>query len=263
MNGPSLMPARLVAAETFHLGSDMPLPIGNLPVNAYVIRGQQPILVDTGLPALSDAFVAELGKLLDPADLAWVVLTHADLDHIGSLKRILELAPRAKLVTSFLGFGKLSLIDAVSPDRLHLLNPGQRLDAGDRELVVLRPPIFDAPETHAFFDTRTRTLFSSDSFGGLVPAGLGDPASLPAQVLADGMRAWATIDAPWIHDLTAEALLGRMRPVRELAPERVLSSHLPPAAGSLLDALVANVLSARTAAPFVGPTMDDLMRRAG
>jgi hypothetical protein len=261
MNGPTLS-ARAVAAETFLLGAELPLPLGTLPVNAYLIRGRQPVLVDTGIPATSDAFLSGLSNLLDPGDLAYVVLTHADLDHTGALRAILERAPRARLVTTFIGFAKLSLAGLVGPDRILLLNPGQRLSLGDRELVALRPPIFDAPETTAFFDTRTRTLLSSDSFGGILTPGVENAADVPAQQLASGMCTWATIDAPWIHDVGESALVRRMEELRKLAPERVLSSHLPPAVG-MLETLVANVLAAREAAPFVGPDQDELMRMAG
>ncbi len=36
--------------------------------------------------------------------------------------------------------------------RLVPMDHGQRLDLGDRELVLLKPPTYDAPETTGFFD---------------------------------------------------------------------------------------------------------------
>ncbi len=43
--------------------------LGFLPVNAFLLRAAQPVLVDTGLPASRDQFLSELWSLVDPADL--------------------------------------------------------------------------------------------------------------------------------------------------------------------------------------------------
>ena len=44
--------------------------LGVLPVNAFFLGAAQPLLVDTGLPAARGRFLAALGELIDPADLA-------------------------------------------------------------------------------------------------------------------------------------------------------------------------------------------------
>ncbi len=75
---------------------------------------------------------------------------------------MLELAPNARIVTTYLGMGKLG-IQGFPVERVYLLNPGQSLDVGDRTLQALTPPSYDAPETTALFDNKTRTLFSADS----------------------------------------------------------------------------------------------------
>ena len=66
------------------------------------------------------------------------------------------------------------------PERVHLLNPGQRLSVGDRDLLAVRPPTFDAPETTGVFDTRSRALFTADCFGAL----LAEPAERVRDLLA-------------------------------------------------------------------------------
>ena len=53
--------------------------------------------------------------------------------------KILEAAPSARLVTTFLGFGILTLEFQIDPHRVFLLNPGQSLDLGDRRLQCLPP----------------------------------------------------------------------------------------------------------------------------
>lgn len=57
-------------------------------------------LVDTGTPGLLPAITAALGELgLSPADVRRVVVTHHDLDHIGSLEAVVA-ASGAEVLTS-------------------------------------------------------------------------------------------------------------------------------------------------------------------
>src|SRR5438552_17352166 len=59
--------------------------IGFLPVNAFVLHGRQPLVVDTGLALPDRDFVADPSKAIDPADVRCIFLTHPDRDHTGAL----------------------------------------------------------------------------------------------------------------------------------------------------------------------------------
>jgi len=155
-------------------------------------------------------------------------------------------------VTTFLGLGKLGLYGPIPPERVYLVNPGQRLDVGDRELLAMRPPTYDAPETTGFFDTRTGTLFSADSFGALLSAQAERANDLTPKALQDGVVTWATIDSPWLAATDPATHEARLAAIHDLAPPVVLSSHLPPAFG-MTDALLDVMRAARTAPPWVGP----------
>lgn len=252
MNVPTLVPPREVAADTHLIPAWLPVPgFGVLAINAYLIRGDEPVLVDTGLAALRESFMEALGTLVEPRDLRWVWLTHVDPDHTGSLAAVLAEAPQARVVTSFIGMAKMQL-GGLPTDRVHLLNPGQRLDAGDRSLLAVRPPVFDAPETAGLFDSRSRALLSSDCFGALLDSPAEEAGEVEAQALAAGAVTWATIDAPWLHALDPLSLAGSLDSIRGLGAELVLGSHLPPARG-MTQRLLENIEAARGAPPFVGP----------
>ncbi|AKF03114.1 MBL fold metallo-hydrolase [Sandaracinus amylolyticus] len=244
---------RTIGADVDILSSFYPVPgLGLVPINAFVLRAKEPVLVDTGYVAGSAAYLDAVRAAIDPRDLRWIWLTHADPDHIGALRDVLAEAPDARLVTTFLGLGKLGLYGPIPPERVFLLNPGQSLDVGDRELLALRPPTYDAPETTAFFDPSTRTLFSSDSFGAVLSKPVESANELGGNALREGEVTWATIDSPWLGALETPVFERSLSSVRALAPERVLSTHLPPAFG-ILDALLDNVRAAHSAPPFVGP----------
>jgi glyoxylase-like metal-dependent hydrolase (beta-lactamase superfamily II) len=254
---------RATADRTYVLPSYFPVPmLGLVPVNAYFIDAKEPVLIDTGLFAASNEFMMNLRSIVPLDSLRWIWLTHMDNDHIGSLERLLVAAPRARVVTTFLGMGKYSLRGALPPDRVHLLNPGQALSVGDRKLHALRPPTYDAPETTALFDERTRTLFSSDSFGAVLQDPAEDAAAIPHARLREGSVLWSSIDSPWLENIRLDTFGRTVADIRALNPEWILSSHLPPA-HKMMDALADNLLAAAGGKPFVGPDQAALLAAMG
>lgn len=252
MNVPTMLSPQAVAPETTMLPATLPVPgFGLLPVNAFVIRGAEPVLIDTGLAALRKDFIAALDSIIEPAALRWIYLTHVDADHSGNLEAVLSAAPQARVVTTFLGMGKLGLA-GLPLERVYLLNPGQSLALPDRRLTALRPPSFDAPETTGVLDERTGALFSSDCFGALLQSPAERADAVPAAELRDGSVLWATVDAPWLAGIDARTLAASAGRIRALSPSTVLSSHLPPAP-NMLDMLIAHLVSASSAPVFEGP----------
>src|SRR3712207_2558848 len=215
------------------LGDPLEVPgIGHLPVNAFLLHAAQPVVVDTGLSLADRRFVEDLGSVLDPADVRWIWLTHPDRDHTGGLFDLLDAAPDAKVVTTFLGMGILSTERPLPPDRVHLLNPGQTLDVGDRQLRAFRPPLFDSPATTGFQESATGVVFTSDCFGAPLAtdelAGGDDARAVPPDVLRASQLLWATVDSPWVHQVDRAAYERSFAPLRDMAPSAVLSTHLPP-----------------------------------
>jgi Metallo-beta-lactamase superfamily len=261
MDQPTLMPSRRVGPDTDMISAYTPLPgLGLLPVNAYVIHAGEPVLVDTGMTALREAFMAALRELIDPQALRWIWITHADADHIGNLRAVLDEAPFARIVTNYLGVGKLGL-QLFPPELTFMLNPGQTLDVGDRRLRAQRPPVYDAPETMAAFDERTGHLFSSDCFGAVMQEPAEMAAAIARDALHGGLSLWSRVDAPWLAQIGREQFDAAARPLRELRPRLILGSHLPPAA-NLDERLYAGITAALDAPPFIGPDQAALQQAA-
>ena len=263
MTQPTVTPIRNVAAGVDQLGTYIPVPgMGYFAVNAFLVRAKEPVLVDAGIVTMQEPMLAALESLIDLGDLRWIYLTHVDGDHVGCLDMLLARAPKARIATTFLSMSKLGFTRTIAPERFFLLNPGQELDAGDRKLLVVPPPCFDAPETTILWDPTSRTLFSSDYFGALVPSPVEAADQVPAGALRDGMMTWLAVDSPWVRTVQPALLAQATRAVLELRPETVLGSHLAPARG-MAHALTDNVLRAPGAPPFVGPDQAALEHMLG
>jgi flavorubredoxin len=227
---------------------------GSLAINAFVLHGDEPMLVDTGVVRESEEFMTALGTLIDPADLRWIFLSHTDYDHIGALPRLLDVNPHVRVITTFFTVGIMGL--STTPlliDRLYFLNPGETMTAGQRTLTAIKPPVYDNSVTTGFFDATSGALFSADCFGALLPAVPQNAAELDPDTLRAGQTIWVTIDSPWINKVDRARFEKELDAIRALAPSVVLSGHLPVAPGTMLDRLVDTLAAAPDAAPFVGP----------
>ena len=247
------------AAPDIHvLPSYVAIPVyGMVPVNAFVIKAKEPVLVDTGSVLESPEFMKTLCSVIDPQDLKWIWLTHTDFDHIGSLRQLLEEVPQIRVITTFLGVGIMSLAHPLPLDRVYLLNPGESLDVGDRTLTAFKPPIFDNPATTGFYDRKAEALFSSDFLGAIMSTPAQNAGDVSEKALREGQIFWATADSPWLHHVDEGKFAKALNRIREMSPKLILSSHLPMAQG-MTEQLLAAVSEAPRAQPFVGPNQPAL-----
>ena len=67
----------------------LPIPLGLVAV--FVIRGERPILVDTGYSGSERRILARLASTgIDPARISLILLTHAHADHVGNARVLRE-----------------------------------------------------------------------------------------------------------------------------------------------------------------------------
>ncbi|NIA15316.1 MAG: MBL fold metallo-hydrolase [Nitrospiraceae bacterium] len=78
-----------IPSDIVRISLPTPFPVG--PVNAFLIKTDPPILVDTG-PRTDEAYEKLVARLNDAgvrvADLGQILVTHGHLDHIGLLRRL-------------------------------------------------------------------------------------------------------------------------------------------------------------------------------
>jgi len=247
-----------VTADIEILPAHFAIPgMGFLPVNAFIIKATEPILVDTGMGVDSEEFMKALKSVINPQDLKWVWLTHDDADHTGSLRKVLEAAPAARLAVNALAMLRMSSAWQVPMDRVYWVNPGDSIGVGDRRLTAVRPPLFDNPTTIGIYDDKSEAFFSADFFGGIIASPAQNADDVPEGILAQGIIRWASADSPWVHMVEGREFSRALERIRQIAPKIIFSGHLPPARGKteyFLDLLA----TVPTSTPFVSPNQTTL-----
>jgi glyoxylase-like metal-dependent hydrolase (beta-lactamase superfamily II) len=173
--------------------------------SAYLVRGREPAIVETGPTTSVEAVRAGLGTLgIGPDDLAHIVVTHIHLDHAGGAGALAphfpgatvwvhergapHLAEPSKLVASAARvYGEARLHELFGPvhpvpaERLRSLTDGDRVPLGDRDLEALYTP-GHAGHHVALADSASGGIFVGDAVGVFLPdVGVLRPATPPPE----------------------------------------------------------------------------------
>jgi flavorubredoxin len=95
----------------------------------------------------------------------YLIANHAEQDHSGSLPRIIEKYPRAKVVTTEKCKGMLIDLLGMGADSFTTVADGETLSLGDRTLEFIHAPWVHWPETMLTYLKEDRILFPCDFFG--------------------------------------------------------------------------------------------------
>jgi flavorubredoxin len=266
MDKPTIFEPFQLAPDIYILPAYFPIPgMGVIAINAFVIKGKEPVLVDTGMGMGSEEFMQALESIIDPQDLRWVWLTHDDLDHTGNLQKVFEIAPRARLAANSLAVLRMSMAWPVPMPRVYWLNSGDSIRVGDRKLTAFRPPLYDNPTTIGIYDNKSEVFFSADSFGAIIPSPVQNANEVPERILAEGLIGWASADSPWIHMVEPVVFSQVLDRMRQMAPKMILSAHLPPVRGKT-EQLLEWLARVPASPPFVAPNqtaLEQILAQAG
>ncbi len=222
-------------------GAELPEGSGTVRVhaNAMVLTDGEPVLVDTGPPAARDDYWTQVESLLDPADVRWVFLSHDDADHRGGLADVLRRCPDATVVAGQRLVHRLTATVAIPPARCRWVEDGDAFVAGQRSLLALRPPAYDAPTTRGLFDAATGVYWAADCFGTPVPAAIDDVAELDDDVWVESFTRYHLLLSPWITDVDPIRWRQAVGRVASLGATTIASAHGPvirgPRVGRALD----------------------------
>ncbi|RJQ84208.1 oxygen-binding di-iron domain-containing protein [Amycolatopsis panacis] len=232
---PLHLPPQKVAAGTYLVqaaqqGLGAPLSVH---LNSAVFQGAEPIIVDTGSARNRDHFIKDVFSLVEPADVRWVFLSHDDSDHTGNLAEVIEMCPNATLLCSWALVERFGNAYDFPLRRCRWVNDGDSVQAGDRTLVALRPPVYDSPATRGLLDTSTGVYWAADAFATPVPGGPGtapatDVAELDPQLWWDGMVMFGVHAlAPWLSLVDRGRYAKTVRNVQGHRIECIISGHSP------------------------------------
>jgi flavorubredoxin len=69
--------------------------------NSYILKtSTHTVLFETAKLKFMDEFISNLREVCNPEEIDYIVVDHTEPDHVGSLEKLLDIAPKAKIVAS-------------------------------------------------------------------------------------------------------------------------------------------------------------------
>lgn len=133
--------------------------------NAFLIRDEKVVLIDTVKKEFFSEWMDQIREVIDPKEIDWVISNHSELDHSGSLERLMHVIGSDKpIYCSKMGAQNLA---RHFPGGLNLkpVNEGEEMKLGQRTLTFLETRMLHWPDSMFTYFKEDQILFSSDAFG--------------------------------------------------------------------------------------------------
>jgi flavorubredoxin len=133
--------------------------------NAFLIIDEKIVLIDSVKKDFSDELIQNISKIVDPKKIDMVISNHTEMDHSGSLPRIMHRIGEDKPVyCSSMGVKNLS---RHFPQKFnyHAIKSGETLSIGKRSFTFLETKMLHWPDSMFTYLNEDKILFSSDAFG--------------------------------------------------------------------------------------------------
>lgn len=136
--------------------------------NSYVILDEKIAVMDSVDARAAEEWLSNVAQVLEGRNPDYLVVTHMEPDHSGSLMRLAQKYPEMKIVGNAKTFTMIKQFfgtGALSEDRMLEVGEGSTISLGSHRLRFLLAPMVHWPEVMAAYEETEKILFSADAFG--------------------------------------------------------------------------------------------------
>lgn len=134
--------------------------------NSYLIMDEKIALMDTVDARKSEEWLANIKVILGTRQPDYLVVSHMEPDHAGSIAAAVEEFPDMQLVGNAKTFAFMGqFFDMDIQNRKKVVSEGDELSLGSHNLKFVMAPMVHWPEVMMSYESSEKILFSADGFG--------------------------------------------------------------------------------------------------
>lgn len=134
--------------------------------NSYIIMDDKIAIMDTVDARKTDEWLENVERELSGKTPAYLIISHLEPDHSGSIQAVIEKYPDMKLVSNAKTFNMLpQFFDLDVEDKKVVVAEGDTLELGSHTLNFVMAPMVHWPEVMVEYESSEKVLFSADAFG--------------------------------------------------------------------------------------------------
>ena len=142
----------------------IPTPHGTT-YNSYLIKGsEKSVLIETVDFGKEDYLIKTL-QMAGIENLDYIIANHAEQDHTGSLPKILDAYPKAKVVTNSKCKDLLQSFLMLPEDKFIVVKDNDEISLGDKTIQFMIAPWVHWPDTMFTYLKEDKILFTCDFLG--------------------------------------------------------------------------------------------------
>jgi anaerobic nitric oxide reductase flavorubredoxin len=164
--------------------------------NSYLVVDEEVAIIDFVKASFAEEQVQRISEVIDPKKVNYIVANHAEPDHSGSIRRLIEACPNAEVIATE---RCIHTLKKYYGDDL-TITPIERkptLKLGKRSLSFVPVPMAHWPDSMVSYMPEEKLLFSNDAFGQhLASSGRFDDEVDQAVLMEEAATYYANILMP-------------------------------------------------------------------
>ncbi|MDL2314146.1 MBL fold metallo-hydrolase [Desulfovibrio sp. OttesenSCG-928-C14] len=134
--------------------------------NCYVVKDKKNVLFDTVSAHHCEDMIARLKSVIDPEKIDYIVVNHVELDHAGSLDKLVELCKPEKIFCSVMGLKSMAgYFNMMESWPVESVKTGDVLNIGKRNIHFVETRMLHWPDSMLSYIPEDKLLISNDAFG--------------------------------------------------------------------------------------------------
>lgn len=134
--------------------------------NSYVIMDEKVAVMDSVDCRAQEEWFENLESVLEGRLPDYLVVSHLEPDHAGSIQKFIEKYPQAQLVVNAKSLSMLPQFFTLDMSgRCVVVKEGEELSLGAHILTFVMAPMVHWPEVMVIYEKTEKILFSADAFG--------------------------------------------------------------------------------------------------
>ena len=133
--------------------------------NSYVLKGsEKSVVFETSKVKFADQYIEKLTEIIPLNEIDYIIVSHTEPDHSGTIEKLLELNPKLKLVGTSAAMNFMKEIcnkDFTSV----IVKDGDKLSLGNKTLKFIAAPNLHWPDTMFTYVEEDGILVTCDAFG--------------------------------------------------------------------------------------------------
>ncbi|HIH87767.1 TPA: FprA family A-type flavoprotein, partial [Candidatus Bathyarchaeota archaeon] len=186
--------------------------------NSYLVVDEKVAVIDFVKAPFAEEQVQRISEVIDPKKVDFIIANHAEPDHSGSIRRLMEACPNAEVVATE---RCINTLKKYYGDDLKItpIEKKPTLKLGKRSLTFVPVPMAHWPDSMVSYMPEEKLLFSNDAFGQhLASSGRFDDEVDETELMQEASTYYANILMPLWRSVSRALKALEGVPVEMIAP---------------------------------------------